>query len=116
MNKMHKHLLSESELNAEAVRLQHKAYLGDSDAQYALADVFQKGRGVDKNTVHAFFWYKRSAQQGHVAAQFNVWYSYLTGEGVETNLEKSDAWYRVASNNNINSTDVSVVKKMLNVS
>jgi TPR repeat protein len=51
-----------------------------------------------------------------VAAQFNVWYSYLTGEGVETNLEKSDAWYRVASNNNINSTDVSVVKKMLNVS
>ncbi len=110
---MHKHLLIESKLSNEIVDLQHKAYLGDADAQYLLADIFQKGRGVAKNSNNAFYWYERSANQGNIAAQFNVWYAYLTGDGVEVNLEKSDFWYRIASVNNTNYNDQSVVQKLL---
>ena len=113
MDKMHKHLLIESKLSNEIVDLQHKAYLGDADAQYLLADIFQKGRGVAKNSNNAFYWYERSANQGNIAAQFNVWYAYLTGDGVEANLEKSDFWYRIASVNNTNYNDQSVVQKLL---
>jgi len=113
VDRMHKHLLAESELGVETICLQYKAYLGDSDAQYALADVFQKGRGVTMSSDHAFYWYKRSANQGNIAAQFNVWYAYLIGDGVEASLEKSDFWYRVASSNNINSSSHSVVDKLL---
>lgn len=114
MDTMHKHLLADSELSLNTIKIQHKAYLGDADAQYSLANIFQKGFGVAKNPNHAFYWYKKSANQGNIAAQFNVWYAYLTGDGVEENLEKSDSWYRTASLNNVSTCGgESVVDKLL---
>ena len=113
MDKMHKHLMSESVLSPKIIDIQHKAYLGDADAQYSLADIFQKGRGVTRNSNNAFYWYERSAKQGNIAAQFSVWYAYLTGDGVKADLEKSDFWYRTASVNNINVNGQSVVQKLL---
>ena len=114
MDTMHKHLLADSELSLNTIKIQHKAYLGDADAQYSLANIFQKGFGVAKNPNHAFYWYKKSANQGNIAAQFNVWYAYLTGDGVEKNLEKSDSWYRTASLNNVSTCGgESVVDKLL---
>ncbi len=104
MNKMHKHLLAESELKIETVKLQQQAYLGDADAQYKLANIFQQGRGIAKNSVHAFYWHQRAAKQGNLPAQFNVWYAYLTGEGTQANEKLADKWYARAVLKNSSST------------
>ncbi len=104
MNQMHTHLLAESELKTETVELQQQAYLGDANAQYKLADIFQQGRDVAKNSANAFYWYQRAAKQGNLPAQFNVWYAYLTGEGTQANKQLADKWYARAVLKNSSST------------
>jgi TPR repeat protein len=112
MDKMHAHLLAESKLKVETIKIQQQAYLGDADAQYKLADIFQKGRGVAKNPVHAFYWYQRAAQQGNLPAQFNVWYSYLTGEGTQANEQLANKWYARATLKNSSSTQ-SIINQLI---
>ncbi|MBC8494129.1 MAG: tetratricopeptide repeat protein [Candidatus Thioglobus sp.] len=112
MNQMHAHLLAESELKIDTVKIQQQAYLGDADSQYKLADIFQKGKGVAKNSAHAFYWYQRAAQQGNLPAQFNVWYAYLTGEGTSANKQLADKWYARATLKNSSSTQ-SIINQLI---
>jgi len=112
MNQIHQHLLAESELNLEAIDLQQRAYTGDAEAQYALANIFQKGIHVQKNTNHAFYWYQRAAQQGNLLAQYNVWFAYLTGEGTQIDAQKAEKWFARASLKNVSSTQ-SIVAQLL---
>ncbi len=112
MNQMHAHLLAESGLKIETVKIQQQAYLGDSEAQYKLADIFQKGEDVSRSSVHAFYWYQRAAQQGNLAAQFNVWYAYLTGEGTQANEQLAKKWYARASLKNSSSTQ-SIIAQLI---
>ena len=112
MNQMHQHLLAESELNLEAIDLQQRAYTGDAEAQYALANIFQKGIHVQKNTNHAFYWYQRAAQQGNLLAQYNVWFAYLTGEGTQVDAQQAEKWFARASSKNTSSAK-SIVAQLL---
>jgi TPR repeat protein len=89
MNQMHQHLLAESELNIETIGLQQRAYTGDAKAQYALANIFQKGVHVPKSEKHAFYWYQRAAQQGNLLAQYMVWQAYKFGDGTEANAQQA---------------------------
>lgn len=97
MNQMHQHLLAESELNIETIDLQQSAYTGDAKAQYALANIFQKGIGVQKNPSHAFYWHQRAAQQGNLLAQYNLFLSYLYGDGIETDIGQANKWFAKAN-------------------
>ena len=112
MNQMHKHLLAESELSIDMIEIQHQAYLGDAEAQYKLADIFQKGGGVAKDVVNAFYWYNKAAQQGNLAAQFNIWYAYLTGEGTKANQQLAKKWYARATLKNSSSSE-SIVAQLI---
>ncbi len=112
MNQIHQYLLAESELNFETIDLQQRAYTGDADAQYALANVFQKGVNVQKKPKHAFYWYQRAAQQGNLLAQYNVWFAYMTGEGTQVNAQQAEIWFARASLKNANSTQ-SIVAQLL---
>ena len=112
MSQMNQHLLAESKLNIKAIDLQQKAYTGDADAQYALADIFQTGDHVQKNTSHAFYWYQCAANQGNVLAQYMVWFAYYLGEGVETNKKEANKWFARASAKSAGSTQ-SIVAKIL---
>jgi TPR repeat protein len=112
MNKIHAHLLAEYKLKTETMKIQQLAYLGDAEAQYKLADIFQNGSGVVKNSINAFYWYQRSAQQGNLPAQFNVWYAYLTGEGVQANEQLADKWYARATLKNSRSTQ-SIIMQLI---
>ena len=112
MSKMHAHLLAESELKIETVKIQQQAYLGDAEAQYKLADIFQKGKDVAKNAAHAFYWYQRAAQQGNLPAQFNVWYAYLTGEGTQANDQLAQKWYARATLKNSSSSQ-SIINQLV---
>lgn len=112
MNQVHAHLIAESKLKIDTVKIQQQAYLGDAEAQYKLADIFQKGKDVAKNSTHAFYWYQRAAQQGNLAAQFNVWYAYLTGEGTQANEQLAQKWYARASLKNSSSTQ-SIITQLI---
>lgn len=113
MNQMHQHLLAESELNFETIELQQRAYTGDAEAQYKLANIFQKGIHVQKNATHAFYWYQRAAKQGNVLAQYNLYFSYLMGEGTPINKQKAKKWFARASIKSAGSTR-SIVDQLLN--
>ncbi|WP_428095618.1 tetratricopeptide repeat protein [Candidatus Thioglobus sp.] len=108
MSQMQAHLLAESELKIATIKIQQQAYLGDAEAQYKLAEIFQNGKNVAKNTTHAFYWYQRAAQQGNLPAQFNVWYAYLTGEGTQANEQLANKWYAKASLKNTNTMHSSI--------
>ena len=44
------------------------ANLGSSNAEYALGEIFNKGRGVDKNEAEALRWYLKAAEHDHTEA------------------------------------------------
>lgn len=112
MSQLNQHLLAESELNLKAIDLQQKAYTGDADAQYALADIFQTGDHVQRNASHAFYWYQCAANQGNVLAQYKVWFEYYLGEYVEANKKEANKWYAKASLKSASSSE-SIVAPLL---
>ncbi len=112
MSEMHKHLLAESKLKTETIEIQNQAYLGSAEAQYKLADIFQKGKGVAKNATHAFYWYQRAAKQGNLLAQYNVWYAYLIGEGTQADSKLANKWLTRASLKN-SSSATSIISQLM---
>ncbi len=109
MNQVHKHLLPNYQLTDEAIDLQQKAYTGDADAQFQLANIFQKGIDVAKHPKHAFYWYQRSAKQGNLFAQYKVWEAYFFGDGTEANDKEAKKWLTRASLKNGSSTRSSTI-------
>ncbi len=49
-----------------------KAQKGDAQAQYEVADRYDKGRGTELNYKEAFKWYKKAAEKGQLDAQFKL--------------------------------------------
>jgi ankyrin repeat protein len=50
---------------------QDAALAGDFEAQHQLANLYQFGKGVDQSDEKALLWWKKSALNGHPAAQYN---------------------------------------------
>src|SRR5437867_6002601 len=58
---------------------QASAEKGDAAAQHQLGLVYEKGKGVETNTIEAAKWYRKAAEQGLAAAQFKLGLAYLKG-------------------------------------
>ncbi len=54
---------------------------GYADAQYAVGDMYLKGRGVYVDQVKALAWFRKSASQGNRKAEFKLGYMLLKGMG-----------------------------------
>jgi TPR repeat protein len=52
---------------------------GDADAQFRLAQLYERGQGVVQSFVGAVRWFQAAAEKGHVAAQARLGEVYLTG-------------------------------------
>lgn len=74
--------------------LKARADSGDMNAQYRLATYYR----VDKNQKMAFYWYEKSANQGHRVAQQYLGDIYSYGNGVLKNNLKSIEWYQKSAN------------------
>ena len=48
---------------------QKAANLGNGNAQYNLALIYESGNGIEKNIDKAIYWYEKSAKQGHQNSQ-----------------------------------------------
>jgi len=69
---------------------------GDANAQYALAVMYDNGRGMPPDDSQAVKWYRLAAEQGTIAAQFNLGVMYAMGEGVPQDDREAVKWYRLA--------------------
>ncbi|WP_244592780.1 tetratricopeptide repeat protein [Azospirillum palustre] len=69
-----------------------KAELGDSDAQYRLAEAVRTA-----DVAASVSWYRRAARQGHVAAQTMLAFLLANGIGVPPDPRRAVSWYRRAA-------------------
>jgi hypothetical protein len=65
---------------------------GNTEAQYDVGEMYERGRGVNKDMSMAFQWYLKSAEQGNTKGAFRAGLCYLKGEGVEKNLDEALKW------------------------
>lgn len=52
---------------------------GDSAAQYAMGEIYARGKGVPKDHDEALMWYRKAAEQGHIRAQYMLGMIYTLG-------------------------------------
>ncbi|MCF6336615.1 MAG: sel1 repeat family protein [Gammaproteobacteria bacterium] len=75
-----------------------KAEQGDTKSQYAIGEMFEKGKGTIKDPKKAFEWYHKAAKQNNKKAAYKVGRAYLEGKGVSRNYKKAHDWFRSSAN------------------
>lgn len=70
---------------------------GNAEAQFKLAWMLEKGKGVLKSEEEAAIWYERAALQGHGIAANNLGGMYADGRGVPSDPAAAFEWYRRAA-------------------
>lgn len=88
-------LISMAQNNSEQ-ELIEKATLGNPEAQLKVGDNFYK----KKDYIKALEWWSKAAAQGIPAAEYQVAYCYLTGEGIEKNATKAFECFSKAATKN----------------
>jgi len=74
-----------------------RAYEGDRDAQFKVGVLFTNDQFNSPDYEQAVYWYKQSARQGHVLAQYNLGHQYLGGIGVAKNEAEAIQWWLKAA-------------------
>ena len=75
---------------------------GNTDAQFYLALMYEKGAGVPRNPNKAFKWYTLAAEQGSAEAMFKLGvYHYDGSGGAAKDAEKAMAWFGDAAGQGI---------------
>lgn len=81
-----------------------RANSGNLDDQYALANCYLKGEGVDRNPIEAIKWLEKAANANYAAAQYTLGTLYYDGKDVVKNTRKAlDLFNKAAKNGNISS-------------
>ena len=72
----------------------------NSEAQYYLGRMYQKGQGVDKDLGQAERWYRLAAEGGHAKAQYKIAFGYAFGAGgLNQNDAEARKWLQKAADN-----------------
>ena len=69
---------------------------GDRVAQFALAVMYEAGKGIPRDLKQAIRWYQTAAANGQRDAMFNLGAMYANGEGVQQDLVTALAYLDVA--------------------
>jgi len=78
-------------------RLRMQAERGNVEAQFALAQAYDRGRDVPKNKTEAIRWYQLAATQGDTFAQNALGDNYWEGTGVSKDDTEAVRWWRLAA-------------------
>jgi TPR repeat protein len=82
---------------AAAAVLKPLAEEGNVLAQFAIAAMYDDGRGLPQNLPRALSWYKKAAHAGLVDAQYMVGRFYGGGRGVKQNPSTAFYWFNLAA-------------------
>ena len=75
-----------------------KARNGDPVAQYELGNLYERGEGVEQNSLLAKKWFKTSAENGNSEAQIILSIMYLIGvDGAPQDIIRAYAWGEVSA-------------------
>lgn len=74
-----------------------QAEKGDVEAQFTLAQAYDKGRGIPQSKVEAARWYQKAAEQGDSFSQFYLGNMYWEGQGVSKNEKDAIRWWEMAA-------------------
>lgn len=75
----------------------------DCNAQFSFGNIDFFGWAGLSNYEGAAKWYRKAADQGHVAAQFSLGFCFFTGKGVELDEAQAVSWWkRAAEGSNVN--------------
>ena len=77
-----------------------KAEQGDVKSQYAVGEMYEKGKGAVKDSKKAFEWYSKSAAQNNNKAAYKVGLAYLEGRGVKKNYSEAYKWFKKSAAKN----------------
>jgi uncharacterized protein len=96
--KMHiREEIKAAKLSVAIARVRASANQGDPDAEFELALIYDRGKGVPKNDAEAARWYQKAAEQGHAMAQANLGNMYLLGQGLPQDDAKALYWNQKAA-------------------
>ena len=70
---------------------------GDLRAQYAIANLYREGLGVEQDLRRAAYWMEQAAGEGFALAQFNLGNAYREGYGVRQDDSAAVNWWRLAA-------------------
>ncbi|MGV3659104.1 MAG: SEL1-like repeat protein [Prosthecobacter sp.] len=76
---------------------QTRALEGDKQAQWHVAQAYEKGEGVEANAEEALKWAFMAAEQGLPAAQMKLGLCFKNGVGVAKDLAEALRWFQQAS-------------------
>ena len=82
---------------AAAAVMQPLARDGNVLAQFAVAVMYDDGRGLPQDFTRALSWYKKAAHAGLVDAQYMVGRFYGRGRGVRQNPSAAFFWFNLAA-------------------
>lgn len=76
----------------------HHAELGNAEAQYHLALMYDLGKGVSRNPREAERFYKMAALRGHAQAQYYLGRLYSTdNSGIRRDEKEAEKWFKAAA-------------------
>lgn len=70
----------------------------DPDLQCQLGEMYFFGKGIAQDMHKGVQWYKKAAEQGHIAAQCSLGFCYQKGAGVTRDVQQALHWYSTAAN------------------
>ena len=82
---------------ASLSRVRKAAEQGDAKAQFDLAVMCYKGRGLQQDYAEAARWYRKAADQGYAKAQMNLGDMYHDGKGVPLDYAEAFRWCQKAA-------------------
>lgn len=71
-----------------------KAEQGDAKSQYAVGEMYEKGKGAERDAKSAFSWYLKAAEQSNKKAAYKTGLAYLKGNGVKKDYKKAHKWFK----------------------
>jgi TPR repeat protein len=75
----------------------------EAKAQFDLASLYAKGRGMAEDHEAAAMWYERSASNGYYPAQARLGYLYANGIGVKKSRVQAFLWLSLAAQHGVGS-------------
>lgn len=78
-------------------QLRAQAERGNVEAQFALAQAYDRGQNVPKDKAEAVRWYRRAAEQGDQFAQNALGDNYWEATGVPKDDTEAAKWWRLAA-------------------
>ncbi|MDD5385906.1 MAG: hypothetical protein PHQ22_01780 [Sulfuricurvum sp.] len=91
--------LSQSVSRFDVLRFHMLGYIGMSEPQRILGELYEKGNGVDCDMKESIKWYRKAAHSGNIYAQMSLGHFYDKGVGVLADRKQALYWFTLAATN-----------------